>query len=176
NAQTDVLHVLGAAEREGGILGNCISTQGWSHIHFIAHSAGAALIQGASEAIKNSMSSGTVVHTTFLDAYVGATGSHRSVYGNGSDWTDSYFCHDLDTLGEYSAFTEGPLDHAYNVDVTFLDPLVTRCDPSQTSSGSTIPYFCNTSTHSWPHEFYTQTVPPRTVVDAGTFGFSLSKE
>src|SRR3989344_223113 len=166
------------AGQEGRTLGNCINIQGWNHVHLIAHSAGAALIQAVSEKIKEPTigSLGTVVHTTFLDAYVPAFLDDRSRYGNGADWSDSYFSRDQLTGG----FTEGPLDHTYNVDVTWLDPNKGNFDSFSSSRGFSIE-LCpvTTTTHGWPTVFYANTIPPiptNLLPGYDGFGFPLSKE
>jgi hypothetical protein len=71
-------------------------------------------------------------------------------------------------------FTEGVLKHAYNVDVTWLDPSKDRIPVF--SASVKVEYCEVTSTsHQWPHEFYLATItqaPPETK----GFGFPLSKE
>ena len=62
---------LNNATQEGINLGNSIASQGWAHVHFIAHSAGAQLIEIATEIIK-AYSPTTVVQCTFLDPYPGS--------------------------------------------------------------------------------------------------------
>lgn len=145
---------LSFAANLGGKLGKELGTQGWSHIHLIGHSAGAALIETASVEIKR-IAPSTVVHTTFLDAYRESNGS--SQYGESSDWSDNYFSHDLLT----SWFTEPSLNHAFNVDVTVLDP-----DRNEFLPGA--------STHEWPHDFYHATITNS--MFANGFGFPFSKE
>ena len=112
--------------KEGGNLGRDIVNQGWSHVHLIGHSAGAALIQETSDMIKT-LNSNIVVHETFLDPYLQTGYPGRSAYGTNADWADCYFAHDFltDDLGnliKLPSLTEGPLTNAYNVNVTQLDP------------------------------------------------------
>jgi probable HAF family extracellular repeat protein len=165
---------LRIAAAEGGGLGTCLAKSTWSHIHFIAHSAGAPLIQTASEVIKAQPLNQTDVHTTFLDAFVGATYGGKHKYGMGANWSDSYFTRDPDTI-----LTDKLLDNAYNVDVTFLD-LIHRQQIKVTSSTPTgeISKTCfqTVSSHEWPHQFYIQTIPPRSLFGSEGFGFPLSKE
>src|SRR5439155_5235641 len=112
------MYALTHAEQQGKTLGDQIVSQGiWSHIHFIAHSAGAGLIQKAAERIKSSLLP-TTIQCTVLDPYDGALLQYATVYGNGADWTDNYFSRDLDS----GVWTQQPLLRAYNADVTTLDP------------------------------------------------------
>jgi len=157
---------------EGGNLGLCISTQGWNHVHLIGHSAGSALIQSASLIIKSNFRGTTSVHTTFLDAYVGAADDWKGLYGQGADWADSYFSHDLETFGEFYRWTEGPLDDAYNVDVTWLDP--NKVHTVGYRSGSEESCYQTVSSHGWPIEFYQATITNALFGDG--YGFPLSKE
>ena len=164
---------------EGGNLGNCINAQAWSHIHLIAHSAGAALIQYASLTVKSKIQSTITVHTTFLDPYVGVRNDWREVYGQLSDWSESYFTRDHDH-SIFSPLTEGPINHAYNVDVTWLDPSKEQYDAFDSTSGSEIGTCRVTKTaHIWPYQFYANTIPPIPLdLEPGYdgFGFPLSKE
>ncbi len=169
-------HALNNAKQEGLKLGNCISTQGWSHIHLIGHSAGAGLIQVASEVIKSN-SPNTTVHCTFLDAYVGKHYEGVGAYGKRADWSDSYFSRDvLTTFGSIltGPFTESPLDHAYNVNVTQLDPK--KFGVTKFRSSVTEPCFEYKSTHGWPIDFYVNTITGTVTSNYAGFGFPLSKE
>src|ERR1035437_5025090 len=65
--------VLGNAQNIGTQIGRQIVEQGWQHVHLIAHSAGSALIQSAADAIRSENSS-IVIHTTFLDPFLGLDG------------------------------------------------------------------------------------------------------
>lgn len=170
----------------GTRLGRQIAAQNWAFVHLIGHSAGAALIQAAAEAIKLNSSS-TIVHTTFLDPYIGIDLAGRDNYGKGSDWSDNYFSDDswdqLESTFLIPSLTQGSLVHAYNVDVSWLDPNHRRRDIycSSLSSFPSPEYLepCGSqpiSSHSWPHDFYTKTIPPNTLAKSEGFGFPLSKE
>jgi hypothetical protein len=146
-----------AAASRGEIIGRKfglgISTQGWSHVHFIGHSAGAVLIQTAAEALKANSPSPVAIQTTFVDPYDWTPFNGHSRFGAGSDWSDNYFGFDLLSRSR----TGGQMDHSYNVDITGLD---------QSGLGS----------HSFAHEFYQLTIngyPGN--LNAGR-GFPLSKE
>ena len=171
--------LLDRAQRQGKRLGETIVWLGqvtqndgyYKHVHLIGHSAGGALIQAASEAIKWAKPA-TVVHTTFLDAFAGITAAGRSQYGKGSDWSDSYFAIDAETFGK----TDGRLDNAYNVDVTWCD--LNHGWGSVNCSSDLIVGTCQQaiSTHGWPYRFYQVTIPPVTRSDLEGFGFPVSKE
>lgn len=161
------------ARQEGLNLGSAIAVQGWSHVHLIGHSAGAQLIQTASEWIK-SVSPTTMVQCTFLDAYVGNNGAGITNYGKGTDWSDSYFSRDLFT----GSVTEACLSNAYNVDVTLLDPFkvsgISKF-PSSITDPIEICKITGTS-HEWPYMFYENTIVGNVDLHYEGFGFPLSKE
>lgn len=161
------------ATREGANLGYSISTQGWKHVHLIGHSAGAALIQTATYVIKI-FSTNTVVHTTFLDAYTGGALLLGGFYGQSADWADSYFTHDDETLGGWFAWTEEPLDYAYNVEVTWLD--THKIPKNKFCSGKFEPCSRTVSSHGWPIDFYLGTITNGANSNYQGRGFSLSKE
>ncbi|GEM_PF-2104537 len=166
---------LNNAKQEGISLGNSIASQGWTHVHLIGHSAGAGLIQAALERIKASSPS-TVVHCTFLDAFVGFDKAGIANYGNGADWADSYFTRDsLTSLT--GTYTEGSLDHAYNVDVTQLDPNKVGSTKFRSSAtGLMEPCFKTLPTHEGPHIVYLNTITGSVTSDYAGFGFPLSEE
>ncbi|MDO8590680.1 MAG: SUMF1/EgtB/PvdO family nonheme iron enzyme [bacterium] len=169
--------VLKNAEEEGGNLGDRIGNQGWSHVHLIAHSAGAAVIQAATLNIK-SKNINTVVHTTFLDPYVGFRYGGREKYGLVANWADNYFAYDTETFDDIVGKTQGSLDHTYNVDVTFLDTLWEKIQVTSSTSSGDVSQTCyqKATTHSWPYQFYTNTILPNVQFGAEGFGFPLSKE
>ena len=169
--------LLDNSDKEGGSLGNYLKNQGWKHVHFIAHSAGAAVIQTASLLVKENDIS-TTIHTTFLDAYVGFTYNGRSKYGLASDWSDSYFARDPDTFDSLFSRTEGHLDYAYGVEITWIEPNKRTISVYRSGNGITgnMPCQYTVTTHEWPHDFYLKTIPPETVIGSEGFGFPLSKE
>ncbi len=162
--------------KEGANVGCDIVNQGWSHVHLIGNSAGAALIQATTDMVK-ARNPSIVVHETFLDPYLRVGYPGRAAYGAKADWAESYFAHDYlsDDLGSLilqPSLTEGRLANAYNVNVTQLDPSAllipggTLIDPL---------YFEVLSWHDWPHEFYKNTVSG-TQPGAEGLGFPLSME
>jgi probable HAF family extracellular repeat protein len=177
---------LNNAKQEGKHLGESIVAQGWTHVHFIAHSAGAALIQSATEVIKTANSS-IVVHETFLDPFVDSNLGGIYTYGRRADWADQYFCRDGETVWDpfsnmfvFAPYTQSPVFHSYNVDVSFLDSHKTSYNKfSSTPNGVQITETCTKyvkTTHGWPVEFYMNTITGNTTTDYASFGFALSKE
>ncbi len=173
---TNPKNALLNAKKEGLNLGRSLVSQGFNHIHFITHSAGAGLIQSASETIK-ALRPNTIVHLTFLDPFVGFGFEETSNYGKGADWSDQYFSRDFETSGGIFPFTQSPLDHTYNVDVTWLDSTTKPIKVSYSTDILNITQTCDqiVSSHGWPHDFYLKTVT-QSWPEAKGFGFPLSKE
>lgn len=169
--------LLDNAKKEGINLGNYLKGRNLKHIHFIGHSGGARVIETASEILKGSDKTITI-HETFLDAYVGASEVGRSEYGQNADWSDSYFARDSETWDGFFTRTAGHLDHAYGVEVTWLDQNKTTVTVNTSGNGITgnVPCSYTVTSHGWPHEFYYKTIPPETAIGAEGFGFPLSKE
>ena len=161
---------------EGVSFGKYVVDQGFEKVHIISHSAGAGFAQKASETIK-SVRSDIVVHLTFLDPFVGFDYSGVKDYGKGADWVENYFSRDTLTSSIEHRYTEGPLENAYNVDVTLLD-LNKELSGTFRSSKSGMPEQCfeTRTSHSWPYEFYLRTIPPNTISGSQNFGFTLSEE
>ncbi len=171
---------LYAGEKEGGNLGDYIGSQGWSHVHLFGHSAGAAVIQVAALNIK-SKNINTVIHTTFLDPYIGFTYGGKSKYGLSANWADSYFVWDPDTYDHlFLRRTASKLDHAYNVDVMQLDlNKISLGRYRSTAGGGIEECFETVTSHDWPRDFYKNTiplVPLNAQLGSEGFGFPLSKE
>ena len=185
---------LANASKEGENLGKSIVAQGWTHVHFIGHSAGANLIQTATDVIKDPVSGspGTVVHETFLDPYVGNDLAGIVTYGRGANWADQYFAKDKLTevnpmdvgLFTIAPYTESPMFHSYNVDVTALDSHKTPFTKFASSpNGAQIVETCTDTetSHGWPIGFYMNTIIGNlsSVFDGDQydgFGFPLSEE
>lgn len=161
------------ATQEGISLGNSIVDQGWTKIHFIAHSAGAQLIQTATEIIKN-RAPNTIVQCTFLDPFEGFDLAKIGVYGHGADWSDRYSSHGDIDVG-IGIFTNQPLSWSYNVDVTALDPSLGN---SGLFSGLLGYAVCSVSaaTHGWAVQFYENSITGNITPDYDGFGFLLSQE
>ena len=144
------------AETIGKKYGLSLSAQGWSHVHFIGHSAGAVLIQAAAEELIAHSASPVEIHTTFLDPYDWSFFGGPSRFGAGSAWSDNYF--EADPSGP---LTGGRMDHSYNVDISGLDPH---------------PFYHPADQHSWAYEFYQKTITGDLGSTSEGFGFPLSKE
>jgi hypothetical protein len=188
-SHTDIFRVCAHAETAGAKAGKDILSLGeqnapgghWNHIHFIAHSAGAALVHEAANVIKAAFPQ-TEIHTTLLDPYM-PSAYRRNSYGSEAVWADNYFDISSDTLDELvgpgsgNGLTDGSLPHAHNVDVTAADPIVTPLPfwCAGTSAGSTACRYQPRSTHHWPITFYQKTIDDPNYKPDG-YGFGLSKE
>lgn len=161
------------AEAEGYNLAKDIVRDNWTRVHLVGFSSGGALIQGATWVIKMYRPN-VVVHLTFLDAFTGFNYGGKSRYGLFANWSENYFSHDGFTGGEIFSLTEGIFEYSYNVDVTGLDP---HKDPIIVFN-SGVGQNCESvvSSHSWPHEFYANTIPTNSVLGSEGFGFPLSYE
>jgi hypothetical protein len=181
--------VLDNAHNIGTQIGRQIAEQGWQHVHLIAHSAGGDLIQSTADAIRANAPS-IVIHTTFLDPFVGLDYRGLAWYGTNADWSDCYYAHDWtdDPYDIPGYWTSGPLANAYNVDISWADTnkmvsLTPVLCPGSTAE-STAPvwdHFCRTnasitSSHDWPHDFYLETIRGTETNCAIGYGFPLSTE
>ncbi len=164
---------LNNATQEGINLGNSIANQRWSYVHFIAHSAGAELIQTATTIIKK-FSSNTIVHCTFLDPYDGYEFTGVMSYGSKTDWSDSYVAHG-DIENYVAPYTDIPLLYSYNVDITYLDPAV-KSSGWYTGANGLPNCSITSSSHGWPVDFYQNTITGNIQPGYDGFGFPLSKE
>jgi hypothetical protein len=165
---------LANAERNGRRLGETIADQGWKHVHMIAHSAGSALIHEAASAIREAArnsrgDSVPTIHLTFLDAYGGLREQNFSSYGSTADWADHYFAQDKLT----GLWTDSPIKHAFNVDVTWTDDLKGTVSYVNTGREECISAL---SDHSGPIEFYRRSIERTLPPCAAGYGFDFSKE
>jgi len=90
-----------------------------SHVHIIAHSAGAWAADSAAKTIAGE-SPGTQIHLTFLDAYIPPTWDQKQlgmVDSKAQHWAEHYYTKDI-TFN----VTQTDLANAYNVDITKIDP------------------------------------------------------
>lgn len=141
----------GEAFAQGIHLGNILGAKGYSHVHLLAHSAGANLINTAKDWLRM-LPQKPDIHLTFFDAYDPFAQlrcfRQLSAYGFGADWVDNYV--DTRTLDDLFA---GDLDatklympYAYNVDVTKWD---IRNEPAPIFEAAIF-------RHEWPLVFYDQ--------------------
>lgn len=166
------------AGNAGSIYGRRLAEQGWKHVHLIGHSAGSAFVEAVSRELKQG-SPITEVHSTFLDPFLSFSLVGKQTYGVNATWSDCYFSNDW--TGQS---TMGPLDHSFNVDVTWVDPHKKLCPIycASATANSTVPsleLICGefaVSTHSYPREFYYSSIVGSTESCARDVGFALSKE
>lgn len=159
------------AEDIGARLGTRLRAQTWQHIHFIAHSAGGALIQTATDILK-AKSSPPTIHETFLDPYPRSNRSGVNWFGKGADWADCYYTADDNDTGKH---TDGGLIYAHNVEISPLDKN-RKVDPIYwVGPRGDIPIQSKGifSWHDWPHDFYAKEPSDSCRFD---YGFTLSKE
>ena len=133
---------------QGEHLGEILSQKGYSHIHMLAHSAGANLINTAKTYLKIA-DPDVNIHLSFFDAYDPFAqlrcGEQISNYGQGADYVDNYFdSRTLDTLfiGKLDG-TKLNMPYAYNIDVTKWDR---RDEP--------LPPAAVLFRHEWPYLYY----------------------
>ena len=166
--------VLAEGAIGGQMFGSQLAKQNWKFVHLIAHSAGAAVIEGIAKVLKASPNP-PVIQETFLDPYSGFTSlTGRGVYGANADWADNYsgfgdFLDIAPALLGLGNSTDGKLDYAYNVDVSWVDPKRQIIHLGNLGEVAT-------SSHGWPYKFYTETVLGTETNCAAGYGFPLSKE
>lgn len=151
------------------------ASAGFKHVHLIGHSAGAMVIQSASELIRRDVKN-CRIHCTFLDPFVGFDKIGVSIYGNSSDWADNYYVYDDDTKdfsSVYGRLTAADLQYAANWDITEIDPNVRRILRSHSVGDDS---FRAISTHGYPYSFYTNSVLMKLPQCAANVGFVLSDE
>lgn len=140
----------------GEMVAFALKAKSYFQIHFIAHSAGAKLIDSATVRLKEWRPS-VEIHDTFLDAY--EPSSDASYYGAKADWTDNYV--DTRSLVEHHFGFDGTklfLQNGYNIDVT---PAADK-DPCASAPGLDA-----TCRHSRPYRFYGRSVDSSFVGDSG---------
>lgn len=180
---------LNNAQIIGAQIGDQIAGQGWQQVHLIAHSAGAGLIQAATDEI-HKRAPGIIVQETFLDPYTGPYLEGRNTYGQNTSWADDYFVFDPGTdLGgvgltvllqlQAPASTSGKLNWSFNVDV------------GATVQAEQLPFYYGDGvlgsepqyitvvpdlTHGTPIDFYYSTILGTEKGCANGYGFDLSME
>jgi len=147
------------ANPNGYALGQSLSSHNYSHIHFIAHSAGSNLIHSATKQLKyldgKSNPPTLTIHETFLDAYdpwLGVT-----PYGDQADWADNYV--DFRDVVPAKSFdgTKLILPNAFTVDTTpnvLLDPCLMLLDASSPWAVLASPADVIECRHNQPVRFY----------------------
>jgi formylglycine-generating enzyme required for sulfatase activity len=142
----------------------------YQHIHFIAHSAGAELIDFSTFWLRYWVTKESrpalEIHATFLDAYdPNDPNENPSLYGKQADWTDNYV--DTRDVGPLFGAFDGTrlfLQYGYNVDVTpTSDP-----DPCMQFSWPLDVYGCR---HNRPYRFYGLSVDSSFVGNAASAAY-----
>ena len=156
----------------GALYGANAAQTHWQHVHLIAHSAGSVFIEAFAKEIK-AIWPATEVHCTFLDPYLSVVwGLGRVTYGQHADWSDCYFANDIT-----GGLTQGPLDHAYNVEVGWLDDDKTVIGYSSDREFVVGGGPCAAlSSHGWPHDYYLRTILNTLPACSGPYGYGLSLE
>lgn len=146
-------------------------------VHFISHSAGAWLINSATNVIKSDFKDSVKVQDTFLDPYF-PDGVGAGALGASADYADEYF-DSLDHAGEVAGtiatlpaeaiglslggVTGIPLTHGFNVNVTGRDP---AADPTD---------FVHN--HEWPYLWYGESISDvGQSTSEGEYGAALTSE
>ncbi len=156
---------LNNAQIIGAQLGQQIAGMGFQQVHLIAHSAGSGLIQAIADQLKSSPNP-PQVQLTFLDPYLGIFLQEQNNYGNNADWSDCYFVED-----GTGGFTGSYLNHAFNVDVSWVDPAHTAAPYIGLGGGEVA-----LSSHGYPIDFYLGSITGGNSSCSSAYGFSLSQE
>lgn len=140
----------------------------YQHIHFIAHSDGASLIEYATRGLKNSLPT-LKIHETFLDAYA-PSNELELIYGERADWADNYFDRrNVTPLGALDT-TKIRLSKAYNFDVTPYGWVSTISEDC--GFVSNLDRFHQWSCrHSRPFRFYGFSIDPNFVIHFSDYQF-----
>jgi pimeloyl-ACP methyl ester carboxylesterase len=145
----DKLSAAENGEREGRAIAAVMAQRKLTHVHVIAHSAGAHVAHGIELAFSEASSRPTL-HLTLLDPYQGKGldfGWGATQFGAKADFTDA-----LLNLGDGVPGTEGAVKAAHTFDVTASKPLG--------------PEWAGSKGHWWPTADYLEIKP----------GFDLSYE
>jgi hypothetical protein len=180
--------IIDVAAWRGVALGTAIAEGNYDHVHFIAHSAGSALIATAAYMVRypdgpKGEPSATSIHTTFLDSFSagfneGPWGNAQKAYGFWSTWSEQYFSRERSAIQwtfcpgtQTGSYTQVHQSNSFNVDVSLLDP--------------EYDFVCR-SAHEWPPCFYKYSVNSPSVSGEydpcpapddpfAPYGFGLSK-
>jgi hypothetical protein len=129
------------------------------HIHLIAHSAGAKLIEEATQKITNQDK--RTIHLTFLDAYRQSSDDYGASAAKGH-YRGYYVEHYVDKSGLPT--TDDDLPSAYNFDITDWTPVSHQNPDEKKQQG-----------HQWPRYWYDKSVAMPGFSKSG-YGFPLSLE
>ena len=156
---------LDNAQSIGTQLGKQIASMGFQQVHLIAHSAGSGMIQAIADQLKSSPNP-PQIQMTFLDPYLGIFLQEQNNYGKNADWSDCYFVEDGS-----GGFTGSYLNHAFNVDVSWVDPAHTAAPYIGLGGGEVA-----LSSHGYPFNFYIGSITGGNSSCSSAYGFPLSQE
>ncbi|MBI4581739.1 MAG: hypothetical protein HY718_18730 [Planctomycetes bacterium] len=142
----------------GTRLGMQVNAQGYEKIHFYSHSAGSWLNDRAADRIK-ALGGNPTVQQTFFDTFMPLKDVNDDL-GDTAKFALQYV--DAREYDNSKPFTNATLRHAYNLDVTALDP--------QPDRGFT------SGAHGWPHEWYRQTTDDPAAAIAHGWGYNRALE
>ncbi|MDX2008550.1 MAG: hypothetical protein SFW67_00085 [Myxococcaceae bacterium] len=115
DAARDRLAAPGAGHREGEAIAAALATRGVTHLHVIAHSAGAHVAYGLEQGLAR-LERAPTVHLTLLDPFLGLGLDFewgRSRLARRADFAESWL-----NRGDGVPGTEAPVDAAHTFDVT----------------------------------------------------------
>jgi hypothetical protein len=167
------------ARVQGGQYGRALAQQNWQHVHWIGHGTGAAFLEAAAQACKETAPA-TALHCTFLDPYPAAPEAGSAAYGKSADWAECYF-----TRHAAGDWRNRGLRRAHSVEVSSADPnklLAPRYCQAPGATVSGVPLFdqaCGEhpiSTPTYSLEFYLASVTGGLPGCASGYGFARSKE
>ena len=156
---------LSQAEYIGTLLGKAIAGMGYQQVHLIAHSAGSGMIQAIADQLQAAPNP-PLIQLTFLDPYIGIFHQEQNNYGKNADWSDCYFVED-----GTGGFTGSYLNHAFNVDVSWVDPVHTPAPYIGLGGGEVA-----LSSHGYPIDFYLGSITSGNFSCSSAYGFALSQE
>jgi hypothetical protein len=143
-AARDRLAAPGTGQAEGAAIAKALEGRRLSHLHVVAHSAGAHVAYGLEQALSRWPSRPTL-HLTLLDPFLGMGLDFewgRSRVGTVADFTESWL-----NRGDGVPGTESPVDAAHTFDVT---------DSASRPAGLT-----GSAPHWWPIDAYQMLEPGR---------------
>jgi hypothetical protein len=161
DAAKDRLAAPGAGQAEGAAIAKALEGRGVTHLHVIAHSAGAHVAYGLEQALAGRPDS-PMLHLTLLDPFLGLGLDFewgRSRFGRRADFAESWL-----NRGDGVPGTESPVDAAHTFDVT--------------SSASRPKGLTGSQPHWWPIDAY-RTLEPgmgNALEVHGTFDLDVLQE
>lgn len=155
DAAQDKLAAAGRGEAEGLAIAGVIEEEALTHVHVIAHSAGAFVAQGIADALPPDR---PTLHLTFLDPFCGKGldfGWAVDRFGANADFVDDYVHHGDGVPGTDVALTRAP---------TF--------DTTPTRPGTD--EWAGSEGHWWPTEAYDAAIPGYAISYEASGGFDAA--